>query len=168
MSSSIFRDYFGRGLDADLPDPTGFVIPADTAALYYATDTGKFYLLNAAGTAWDPFVTTPPYRFTFFFTSTPITNEVLFLHTAVAGFTLEDDFAGAVADVGTNPAASFVMTVKLNGSSVGTITVSTGGSITFSTTGGTVSVSTGDLISISGPSTADTTIANFCATFTGS
>jgi hypothetical protein len=54
--------------------------------------------------------------------------------------------------------------VKNNGTTIGTITVSTGGVVTFATTGTTVACAAGDLITIIAPSTVDTTIADFGAT----
>lgn len=53
MSSGIFEQYFGRGLDANLPDATSLGIPDGTLGLYYATDTLKLYALDGAGTGWD-------------------------------------------------------------------------------------------------------------------
>lgn len=52
VTSSIFKDYFGRGLDADLPAPGSIAAALDTGAQYFATDTSKLYELNADGTAW--------------------------------------------------------------------------------------------------------------------
>jgi hypothetical protein len=58
--------------------------------------------------------------------------------------------------------------VKKNGSSVGTITISTAGAYTFVTSGGaTVSFVAGDYIEFYGPGVADTQIANFGVTLAG-
>ena len=103
----------------------------------------------------------------FFFTTTPTSSEVLLLYTACEAISLADDFAGSVGDVGTNPTASFVLDVQKNGSSVGTITISTGGAFTFATTGGAVSLASGDQIKIVAPSSADATCANVSITLKG-
>lgn len=52
MSSGVFKDYAGRGLDAALPAPGTLAIPAGTSAYYWATDTKKLYMLDATAAAW--------------------------------------------------------------------------------------------------------------------
>lgn len=107
------------------------------------------------------------YSVGFFFTTTPTTSEILLLHTVAQAVTFPDDFAGSVGDIGTNPSASFVLGVQKNGSSVGSITISTGGSFTFATTGSAVSFAIGDQLKIVGPGTADSTAANVSITLLG-
>lgn len=103
----------------------------------------------------------------FFFTTAPTASEVLLLYTACENISLADDFAGSVGDVGTNPTASFALDVQKNGSSIGSITVSTGGTFTFATTDGAVSLVSGDQLKIVGPGSADATIANVSITLKG-
>jgi VCBS repeat-containing protein len=103
----------------------------------------------------------------FFFTTTPTDDEVLCLYNAAESITLADDFAGSVGDVGTNPTASFVLDVQVNGASVGSITISTGGAFTFATTGGSVALVSGDQLKVVAPSSADATIANVSITLKG-
>jgi VCBS repeat-containing protein len=68
---------------------------------------------------------------------------------------------GKISSSGTNPTSSFVITVKQNGSSIGTITINTSGVYTFATSGGTaVTLAAGDLIEFFGPGTPDATAAN--------
>lgn len=101
------------------------------------------------------------------FAATPTTGEVLLIHTFGEPVTFADEWVGAVSHVGTNPAASFVLTIYKNGVSVGTATISTGGAVTLTTTGGSVSFAAGDTMQIDGPATADTTIKNVCINFLG-
>jgi len=103
----------------------------------------------------------------FGFTSTPTASEVLLLYTFAEAVTFPDEWSGSVGDIGTNPTASFVLTVQKNGSSVGTVTISTGGAFTFVTTGTTVAFAIGDQIRVVGPATPDATAANVSITFLG-
>lgn len=108
-----------------------------------------------------------PYSVPFGFTSTPISGEKLLLHVFAEAITFPDDFAGAQEYVGTNPAASFVMSVKQNGVAIGTITVSTLGVVTFATTAGTAAFAVGDVMEITAPSPADTIAADMAFTLIG-
>lgn len=96
------------------------------------------------------------YRVGLFWTTALTSNEVILLHTFSEAATFADDFAGSIGDVGANPASSFVLDVQKNGSSIGSITISTGGSFTFATTGGTAAFAVGDQLKIVGPSTVGT------------
>jgi hypothetical protein len=61
------------------------------------------------------------------------------------------------------------MDVALDGSSIGTISVSTGGVFVFATTGGTEkSVTAGQRLEVVAPGSADATAADIAVTFTGS
>ena len=108
----------------------------------------------------------PPYKVGFFFTSTPASSETLLMHVCAAAFSLSINFAGSQGYVGTNPTSSATLTVKKNGSSIGTIGISTSGVVTFSA-GSATSFAAGDLISVVAPSTADATLANCAFTLLG-
>lgn len=106
----------------------------------------------------------------FFFTSAPTASEVLLIWTPPSGRTIvfPDEWAGAAGINVTHPTGSYAMIVKLNGSSVGTITISTGGAFTFVTTGTTVTVVGGtDYLTIEAPVTPDATCANVTVTLEG-
>lgn len=103
----------------------------------------------------------------FFVSFTPDASEVLLLYPILEATTLPDDFSGSVGRVLTNPTSSFVIDVQKNGSSVGTITISTSGVFTFNTTGTTVSLVSGDYLTFVAPATPDATIKNFGVTMTG-
>lgn len=121
------------------------------------------------GSAWGlaPGGAAPPHTVGMFFTSTPTANEVLLRYEFAEGVNYADDFAGSRASVGTNPTASFALTVNKNGSPIGTITIGTGGSITFATTGGAESFADDDLLTIAAPGTPDATVANVAITLKG-
>jgi hypothetical protein len=97
-----------------------------------------------------------------------LSNEVLTDHPVIRAFTFAANFAGSYASVGTNPAATFVLTVSKNGATIGTISIATTGVATFATTGGTtVSFAAGDLFTVTAPSTVDASIARLRYTFKG-
>lgn len=87
-------------------------------------------------------------------------NEILFAHIFAETVAFPANWSGAQGSiVGTNPAGSFVITLKKNGSTVGTITITTGGAYTFATSGGTtVSFSAGDVLTAIGPASTDASI----------
>lgn len=92
----------------------------------------------------------------FFFTAAPAPNQVLFLHTVTEPCTLAADFAGSRGRAGTNPATAFTMTVGVNGTTVGTISISTAGAFTFNSTGEEIVLVPGDQISVTAPATVGT------------
>lgn len=110
------------------------------------------------------------YRIGFFFTTTPTVSEVIALHVVTDAFTFPANFASpnSQGSCGTNPAASFALDVQKNGTTIGTITISTGGAFTFATASGTSkSIVAGDVIKVVAPSPADTTCANVAITLKG-
>jgi len=112
----------------------------------------------------------PSYSFGFFFTLSPASNEVVCIHVAPEAFVIPANFASPAArgSCGTNPLASYILSVTRNGSAIGTITISTGGVFTFATSGGIdQAFAAGDVLRITAPAVADTTIANVAITIRG-
>lgn len=107
------------------------------------------------------------YSLPIYFIETPITNEVLLYHVFAENVAFPDDFTGAVGVVGTNPTASFVLSIEKNGVAAGSITVSTSGVFTFATTGTTLSFVPGDTIKVICPTTVDATVASLTTTLKG-
>lgn len=91
-------------------------------------------------------------------------SEVLLAMVPPSGetWTFAANLSGAVGKKlsgGTNPAASYVLDVKKNGSNVGTITISTSGVVSFATSGGSsFTISGTDDLQIVGPVTPDTAV----------
>lgn len=110
------------------------------------------------------------YRVPFGFASALNASEVILLHTFPNAVTFPANFSGAVAYVGTPPAASAVLTVgKAGGGAVGTITIATSGGVTFSTTGGaSVSFTAGETLTVTAPASADAALTNSAITLVGS
>lgn len=129
---------------------TAWVDVGDRIAQTWVSGNDQTFRINGL-----PFINLYPMG-GFFFTSAPAANQVLFLHTVTDSCILADNFAGSLGDVGTNPAATFTMDVSVNGSVVGTISISTGGVFTFDTTGGAVALSPGDLVKVTAPATPGT------------
>lgn len=81
--------------------------------------------------------------------------------------TFSANFAGSGGSVITNPGSAFAIDVQKNGSTVGTVSISTSGVPTFTTTGGSsVSVADGDKFAFYGPSSVGTAV-NFTITLVG-
>lgn len=154
LTASALRTYDG----ASWTTTAGGLVDAPSDGTLYGRKNG----------AWAAVPSSATYRVGFFFTTTPTASEVLLRHVFTDAVTFPDEFVGAVGNVGTNPAASFVLTVAKNGATVGTITISTAGAFAFVTTGTTVAFAAGDVMTITGPSSADTTIANVAITLKGS
>jgi hypothetical protein len=96
------------------------------------------------------------------------TQAYLALFTFTETVNFAGNFAGSQGKVGTNPTTAQTWTVNKNGSSVGTIAISTGGAVTFTTTSGaTVQFLTGDELTLVGASSADATLANVSLTLQG-
>lgn len=115
-----------------------------------------------------PVVTANPYDIGVYVPSLPDDGAELLKFIAVRGFSLADDFAASRGHVGTNPTASAIFTVKKNGASIGTVTVSTGGVFTFNTTGATAETFVaGDYLSLEAPSPQDATMADISIIFFG-
>lgn len=151
--------------DSDSP-PTGSVAAVSTIEFNGATITdlgggrARVTIDSVAASAADMGM---------FFPGNPSSNQLLLKYIATRAMTFPSNFAGAYGHIGTNPTSSFIMNVSVNGSVVGTITVSTGGVFTFATTAGaSVPVSSGERIEIAGPASADGTAADISATLTTS
>jgi hypothetical protein len=141
----------GTKLVSNQPGDRLIARKTDTNTWYvFAADTGGLY--NVSG----------------FFVTTPTATEVLLNHIFSETVYFPDNFAGSVAHIETNPTASFVLDIQKNGSSIGTLTVSTGGAMTFATTGsGEETFNSGDRLRILAPATPDATAANMTWTFKG-
>lgn len=120
----------------------------------FNVDTGTRHRYN--GTEWASRAGADVYRVGFFWTSAPSASEVLLIHTFTDACTFADDFAGSLADVGVNPAAAFDLDVRLNGASIGTISISNGGVVTFTTAAGAVDIVAGDQLRVVAPAGVDT------------
>lgn len=115
----------------------------------------------------DGSVGSPPFTLGVAIIDPPEEDEVFVRYTFAEEVDFADDFAGSVADVETNPSATYTITVLKDGSSIGTISISTGGAVTFTTTGGAVTFAVGERLSLVGQSGAEGTLAGVSITFLG-
>lgn len=107
----------------------------------------------------------PPYDLEFEFDTTPLADEVVGKKIISRDLELPANLTGSLGSVGTNPAASFVLSLKDDGVEIATITISTGGVFTFATTSGTFkAVSSGSLLTLEAPSTPDASVADVVLT----
>lgn len=112
------------------------------------------------------------YVMSYGFSTAPGASEMMFQHTFTQTVTFQDDFLGFKAHCGTNPGSTYAFDMKLNGTSIGTVTVSTSGVTTINTTigvsiSGEFQVAAGDTFQLIAQSSTDT-IANYSITWHGS
>lgn len=75
--------------------------------------------------------------------------------------TFPANFTGSVGNVGTNPTADNVFTVKDDGTAIGTVTISSAGAFTFATSGSAAKVvAVGSLLTVENQATADATTSD--------
>lgn len=145
----------GPGLRGTVPAPAS----GDTAA-------GKF--LATTGWANLPGIGSQPYDLICSFTGKPGAGALVFLYTSRLSLSFAANWSGSAGTVGTNASSTATYTVKKNGSTVGTVAISTGGSFTFATSGGsTVSLASGDRLTILAPGSQDATLADVAFTLAG-
>jgi len=98
----------------------------------------------------------------------PTTGEILYAVVVPRTLELAADLAGSYGYIGTNPTASFAISVQDDGTEIGTITISAAGAFTFATDGGTAkTVAAGSRLEFVAPVTVDTTAAYILATLAG-
>lgn len=137
-------------------------VPAGSGCLIHQTHDDMLKIAESSG------ATTAPYDVGLFLPGQPDDAVECFVFTAVRDVVFPDDFDGSVGFCGSNPAATAAFDVLKNGSSVGSISISTSGVFTFSTTGGDVSLTVGDRLSLTTPSPQDASLANVSIVFKGS
>lgn len=109
------------------------------------------------------------YDLRFGFTTTPTTDQIIDVIMIGRDITLPADLAGSLGQVGTNPTATFDLLLKDDGTTIATISISTGGVFTFTTVGGTTkSIATGSVLTLVAPTSVDATVADMTMTVLGS
>jgi hypothetical protein len=153
--------------EISVPGPNGSKVRAVEAGSMQRILFGIYNLINnppasttAATAAPAPSApsTSAPVRLTSGIAGKPTNGEVVLIYTAPAAETFPVNFSGSYGSVGTNPTATATYTVLKNGSSIGTIVISTAGKFTFSTSGSAVAVAPGDRITVTAPSPQDSTL----------
>jgi len=136
-----------------------------------ATATGTLTSGNPA--TWDASgnlvgATAAPYDVAGGLPGMPGAGATVLIFTAVRAVAFPGNFSGSSGSVGTNPTSTAAYDVKKNGSSIGTISISTGGAFTFTTTSGTAkSLAAGDRLTVIAPGSQDATLADVSFTLAG-
>lgn len=128
--------------------------PGESGSFYQSFE--DVYLLSKGTTT----AVDPPYDVGLYIPGQPGDGAEVFKFVAVRAVEWPDDFAGSYGHVGTNPTSSAAFTVKKNGSTIGSITISTGGTFTFATTGAETTLAAGDRLTIEAPTPQDATLAD--------
>ena len=112
---------------------------------------------------------TGAYDIRFGFAATPITDEVIDTIMIPRDITFPANLVDSLGRVGVNPTATFAMLLKDDGTTIGTISVSTSGVFTFTTASGTdKAVAAGSVLTLVAPTTVDATVANMTMTLVAS
>jgi len=131
--------------------------------LYISTDGSNYYTERGISAP-----SSYPYDVVFSYVGQPSAGATVFLLIFDRTVTFSGNFAGSYGKCGTNPAATAAFSVLKNGTSAGSISISTGGIFTFSTTGGTaLSFSAGDVMKITAPNPQDASLADVSVIFAG-
>lgn len=142
---------------------------------YIRTTTNFIYGPKAAG-VWPSGISlvgpggggASPYHIRFGFNAIPTTAKVLDTIPLPEEVTLPANMTGSVGIIGTLPTATFVIDVKDDGTTIGTISISAAGVFTFATTSGTAKViAAGSILTFVAPVTVDTTANNCSVTVLG-
>lgn len=138
------------------------VVAAASTAILMITHEDVYLIASAAAGGG-----TVPYDIGLYIPGLPADGTEVLKFVAVRDFDLADDFAGSRGHVGVNPTATAAFDVKKNGTSIGSISISTGGVLTFATTGGAASFTAGDYLQLVNPTPQDATLSGVGITFAG-
>lgn len=109
-----------------------------------------------------------PYDIRTGFLATPTANQVLDRIMVPRTLTLPANLAGSAGAIVTWPGSSLVLTLKDDGVTIGTVTISTAGVFAFATTNGTAkTVAAGSLLTLTAPAVAVTNAADAVITLLG-
>lgn len=147
----------GLGVDGD------FYI--DTAAMaFYGPKTA-----GAWGSPSNIITGALPYDIRLGFNSVPTTDQIIDTIPIVRDWTLPANMSGSVGYIDVDPTATFVLDLKDDGTTIGTISISTLGVFTFATTSGTEKViAAGSLLTFVAPTVVDATANRASITLKGS
>lgn len=106
------------------------------------------------------------YDIAFFLPGLPTAAVNGMVFTAARAFTLPVGLTRSVGSVGTNPASAATLTMEKNGTTIGTINISTAGVVTF-TFSTLTSFAIGDKLVVTTPNPQDAALADVAVTFVG-
>jgi hypothetical protein len=121
--------------------------------------------LTIASTGWGGDIPDFLVDFAMFFPDKPTNSQLMAKYVATRDLTLAANLSGSYGHIGVLPTATTTVDVKRNGTSIGTVSISTAGAFTFTTTSGTAKdLVAGDRMELYGQSSADATAADFGVT----
>lgn len=126
---------------------------------------GRTYLVYTDGTANGLFVRdiggiNEPNDLHVFVPGPMSNNQLLLRLKATRAFTLPQNLPGSFVTAGTAATGSTTLTLKKNGTSIGTAVFSASGTTAALTFAADVTFAVGDILTITGPATADATLAD--------
>ena len=134
------------------------------ADVIYKVDAAEFWYCTSAAT---PRVYKPlgdDTRWPIYKSTSPGSSEVIGRYVFTRNVVIPADFAGSQGSVGANPSSTFVLGVELDGSPIGTITISTGGAFTFDNSASEYGGGAGSVLEVKAPSTTNGSIARIALT----
>lgn len=109
-----------------------------------------------------------PYDIACCLTGKPGASAIVLILTATRAIAFSGNFSGSYGSVGANPTSTATYTVLKNGSSIGSVAISTSGTFTFTTSSGaSQSLAAGDRLTITAPSSQDATLSDVGFTLAG-
>lgn len=134
-------------------------VPTDGQILQYSSTSGK----------WEMVVDRPIFPVSAV-VGKPSAGQLVCIYTSASTMVFPANFStpNSYGSVGANPTATATYTVYKNGSTVGTVQISTSGVFTFATSGGTsFTLSPGDRLTVVAPGSQDATLADVGITLVG-
>lgn len=130
-----------------------------------------FYLdeVTLQGGSYLPSTTaSQPYDIVCSFVGKPPASQTVLELTLNRPVSFAPNFAGSNATLGANPTSTAAYTLKQNGTTIGTVSISTTGVFTFSTSNAAgVTLAAGDRLTITAPASQDSTLSDVAMTFAG-
>lgn len=130
-----------------------------------APTSNQTLVYNSGATQWEP--TAQAHDLATFYPGTLAASAVLLRHVAVRAWSLPTNASGSALSAGTAATGSTTLTLKKNGSSIGTAVVSASGTTAAFTVTAT-SFAALDVLTVEGPGTADATLGNVAVSLLGS
>lgn len=156
-------------IELDSAGRAAIFITPDTSYKFVVTDADGGSILTVDGIVADSgsASSTTAYEVNCSYVGSPGAQATMAVHQAIRAATFPINFSGADASVGTNPGATYAVSIQNNGVEIGTCTFDTSGVPTFATVGGsTKNIVFGDRITFVGPSSG--TAADFGITLSAS
>lgn len=144
----------GKSVTCKVTGLTGVTVPANDVRLLYCDGTDVTEVMAQ------------PHDISAYYSGVLASNAVVLRNVAVRAWHLPTDAAGSAVSAATAATASTTLTLKKNGSSIGTAVVSASGTTAAFTVTAT-SFAALDVLTVTGPSSADATLANVALTLLG-